>query len=59
MKRLFGTTYRTQDQCDACSVRKSMEVIRALVVELAIKAGVPPHEVARVVSGFVHKEADK
>lgn len=49
-RRTIGTSYRTQKQCEDCSVRASMEVIRKLVVELAIKAGVPPHEVARVVS---------
>lgn len=49
-RRFFGTAYRTQKQCNDCSVRASMEVIRALVVELAIKAGVPPHEVSKIVS---------
>ena len=41
MKRRFNTDYRTQTQCDDCSVRASMNVIRSLVIELAIKAGVP------------------
>lgn len=50
LKRTIGTNYRTQRQCDDCSVRASMNVIRALVVELAIKAGVPPHEVAKIVA---------
>lgn len=50
LKRTVGTDYRTQEQCDECSVRASMIVIRSLVVELAIKAGVPPHEVAKIVS---------
>lgn len=49
-RRVFGTSYRTQKQCNECAVRMNMEVIKRLVVELAIKAGVPPHEVARVVS---------
>lgn len=49
-KRLLGTKYRTQKQCDDCSVRRSMMVIQKLSVELAIKAGVPPHEVANVVA---------
>jgi hypothetical protein len=48
-KRTIGTAYRTQQQCDDCSVRASMDVIRSLVVELAIKAGVPAHEVAKIV----------
>lgn len=50
LDRTVGTNYRTQTQCDECSVRASMNVIRALVVELAIKAGVPPHEVAKIVT---------
>lgn len=50
LKRTLGTRYRTQSQCDECSVRNTMNVIRSLVVELAIKAGVPPHEVAKIVS---------
>lgn len=50
LKRTVGTSYRTQDQCDECSVRASMIVIKSLVVELAIKAGVPAHEVAKIVS---------
>lgn len=50
LDRTVGTRYRTQSQCDDCSVRQSMAVIRTLVVELAIKAGVPPHEVAKIVN---------
>lgn len=50
LKRTVGTSYRTQTQCEECSVRASMNVIRALVVELAIKAGVPAHEVAKIVA---------
>lgn len=50
LNKTVGTAYRTQSQCDECSVRQSMAVIRTLVVELAIKAGVPPHEVAKIVN---------
>jgi hypothetical protein len=50
LTKTVGTNYRTQEQCEECSVRASMEVIRALVVELAIKAGVPAHEVAQLVA---------
>jgi hypothetical protein len=52
LKRTIGTSYRTQSQCEECSVRASMNVIRTLVVELAIKAGVPPHEVAKIVASI-------
>ena len=55
-RRTIGTNYRTQNQCDECSVRASMAVIKTLVVELAIKAGVPAHEVAKVVSQIGSKE---
>lgn len=58
LKRTLGTRYRTQKQCDDCSVRSSMDVIKALVVELAIKAGVPPHEVARVVGKIGHNHGE-
>ena len=51
-KRTLGTSYRTQKQCDICSVRASMGVIRAMVVELAIKAGVPAQEVAKIVNSM-------
>lgn len=50
LKKVLGTRYRTQKQCDDCSVRASMGVIKSMVVELAIKAGVPAHEVAKVVA---------
>jgi len=59
LKRTVGTSYRTQSQCDDCSVRSSMNVIRKLVVELAIKAGVPPHEVAKIVGDIGGSEGGR
>jgi hypothetical protein len=56
IKRKVTTDYRTQEQCEECSVRASMEVIKALVIELAIKAGVPAHEVAKIASVTGKKE---
>lgn len=56
IRKTIGTNYRTQNQCDDCSVRASMTVIKTLVVELAIKAGVPAHEVAKIVTHIGGKD---
>lgn len=47
-RRTLGTRYRTENDCKACDTRRSVDRILALVVELAIKAGVPAHEVAKL-----------
>lgn len=52
MKRLFGTRYRTERDCKDCDTRKALSEIKMLVVELAIRAGVPAKEVAAIASGL-------
>ena len=47
-RHTIGTRYRTEDACHSCETRKAVDQIRTLVVELAIKAGVPAHEVAKL-----------
>lgn len=47
-RRTIGTRYRTSVECSKCETRHAVDEIRMLVVELAIKAGVPAHEVAKL-----------
>lgn len=48
-RRTIGTRYRTEKDCKTCEMRQAVQEIRTLVVELAIKAGVPAQEVAKLV----------
>ena len=54
-RKTIGTRYRTEDACQDCETRRAVDHIRALVVELAIKAGVPAEEVAKLVNNIGHK----
>jgi len=47
-QKTLGTRYRTENDCQNCALRKSVDEIRTLVMELAIKAGVPANEVANL-----------
>ena len=47
--RKFKTDH--DSKCSRCQNRRDMALIRQMVVELAIKAGVPAHEVAKIANG--------
>ena len=53
-RRVAGTRYRTEKDCQNCATKRDLAMVRQLVVELAIKAGVPAQEVARLVSHPPH-----
>jgi|LGVE01.1.fsa_nt_gb hypothetical protein len=48
LQKTVGTKYRTEDACKDCETRRAVDEIRTLVVELAIKAGVPAHDIAKM-----------
>lgn len=57
-KRTLGTRYRTEKDCDQCETRQAVQEIRTLVVELAIKAGVPAQEVSRFMGNIGRRRSD-
>ena len=61
LKKTVGTSYVTRadfvkfksehdESCKTCQSRAALVQIKALLVELAIKAGVPAHEVAKIAN---------
>ena len=51
LKKTLGTKHVTSKECEDCETRKAVSNIQDLVVELAIKAGVPVHEAIQAVKG--------
>jgi hypothetical protein len=49
-KRTIGTRYVTEKECERCLLKREFQSLRRMVVQLAIKAGVPADEVADIVS---------
>lgn len=49
-KRMVGTRYRTEKDCNHCATKRDLAMVRKLVVELAIKAGVSPGDIARLIA---------
>lgn len=68
LSRTVGTRYLKEadfkkfkeshdNQCSRCQNRRDLVLIRRMVAELAIKAGVPAHEVAKIISS--ERESDR
>lgn len=57
-KSTIGTRYRSERDCKNCETRTAVQEIRVLVVELAIKAGVPPQEVSKFAGNTGRRYSD-
>lgn len=49
-RRLFGTRYRTEKDCKNCATKRDIALLRKLVVQLAVTAGVSPTAIADLIN---------
>jgi hypothetical protein len=49
---LFGTRYRTEKDCRNCATKRDIALLRKLVVQLAVTAGVSPSSIADLINSY-------